>query len=451
LHPGEIDNLSIARQDPGDVNSAEPIFILRTQLEENVTHVLLPSAIYSSLRSRYGSKGDLDFTRKVVNDGTPYAPAYRVDLHPFYLRLHVCAEDSKDGTRTEVCPDLLLTHGHETLKELALRSHQHCQGATNMPLWVENQCSLPVRFWLKLSAQVESRNARITSRFGGSSGRDLTEDKVEVNGCWRFLSPAQERYRTLTIDDVSSLVSALEPEAEGPDASRVMDMLVERAVQSHSTGGGFWWPWDSRRMLWTQTLRPGDMLDAMDDYKKWFESRVVAVESQSSSGNLRVRVHFMGWGDNWDIWINAVKDRHRLQPLHSMVADWRSDVLTQSQIEVKALFDANKPEEEWKCGKILMLLFFVLFSLLSIFVTLSHRQPIRNSICCRYHGWLCLRRALASLLSLSALFGTNLDLSNSFVQVLSPLFLPTTQPSPLQAVCSPRKSLHAGLGWPSTA
>lgn len=62
-------------------------------------------------------------------------------------------------------------------------------------------------------------------------------------------------------------------------------------------------------------LSDGDYCDAMDQYRVWYESRIV--ETRGS----KVRVHFLGWESRWDITVE--RSSPTLQPFHSRVPRWR--------------------------------------------------------------------------------------------------------------------------------
>jgi ubiquitin carboxyl-terminal hydrolase 4/11/15 len=66
---------------------------------------------------------------------------------------------------------------------------------------------------------------------------------------------------------------------------------------------------------WRFTLEKGQLLDALDTDKKWYESRVVDVDP------VRVLVHYRGWTAKWDEWVNRTSTR--LAPLHTKVPNWR--------------------------------------------------------------------------------------------------------------------------------
>jgi hypothetical protein len=90
-------------------------------------------------------------------------------------------------------------------------------------------------------------------------------------------------------------------------------------------------------------LQKGDYLDAQDNEMKWYDSRVEEVYpafSQSASLPLtqrgtaedKLRVHFMGWGSQFDLIFQ--RSSPRLQPLFTQRKNWR-DFRVNDKIELK--------------------------------------------------------------------------------------------------------------------
>ncbi|TYZ61098.1 hypothetical protein PybrP1_000390 [[Pythium] brassicae (nom. inval.)] len=67
---------------------------------------------------------------------------------------------------------------------------------------------------------------------------------------------------------------------------------------------------------WRYQLVVGQLVDALDSEKKWYESRVIELEL------TRVKVHYRGWTAKWDEWLSRSSDR--LAPLHTKVRNWRA-------------------------------------------------------------------------------------------------------------------------------
>jgi DNA-binding beta-propeller fold protein YncE len=101
------------------------------------------------------------------------------------------------------------------------------------------------------------------------------------------------------------------------------------------------------RNIWrtTEPLAAGDLVDAQDKEKCWFESIVQEILPDGS-----VRVHFMGWGSKWDDTLTRAEVATRLAPLNSKTKNWRADLFTGGLIEIKC--NDDPVNQKWMWGKI---------------------------------------------------------------------------------------------------
>ncbi|KAJ1430624.1 hypothetical protein B484DRAFT_49966, partial [Ochromonadaceae sp. CCMP2298] len=101
------------------------------------------------------------------------------------------------------------------------------------------------------------------------------------------------------------------------------------------------------RNIWRpeEALAAGDLVDAMDKEKCWFESIVQEITADGG-----VRVHFMGWGSKWDDVIPGPELVPRLAPLNSKTKNWRSDLFQGGLIEIKCNDDLVN--QKWMWGRI---------------------------------------------------------------------------------------------------
>ena len=93
---------------------------------------------------------------------------------------------------------------------------------------------------------------------------------------------------------------------------------------------------------WKTSLRAGAHVDAQDEEElAWFEAVVVETQwvtpggvdeskdclagTAASSANsvFMVKVHFLGWEEKWDQWINVTEHPDRIQRRNFMIASWR--------------------------------------------------------------------------------------------------------------------------------
>lgn len=66
---------------------------------------------------------------------------------------------------------------------------------------------------------------------------------------------------------------------------------------------------------WRLELKVGDLVDGQDTDKKWYESRVIALDGK------RIKIHYRGWTDKWDEWFDLMTPR--IEKLHTHVKRWR--------------------------------------------------------------------------------------------------------------------------------
>ena len=101
------------------------------------------------------------------------------------------------------------------------------------------------------------------------------------------------------------------------------------------------------RNIWrpSEPLAPGDLVDAQDKERCWFES---IVQEITADGN--VKVHFMGWGSKWDDIITPAELTARLAPLNTKTKNWRADLFSGGLIEIKC--NDDPVNQKWMWGKI---------------------------------------------------------------------------------------------------
>ena len=136
------------------------------------------------------------------------------------------------------------------------------------------------------------------------------------------------------------------------------------------------------RHIWQlgQPLVVGDLVDARDREKSWFESYVTEVRTSVSSSNISssgsnhdnsngngdngrerekekerydVKVHYMGWGSKWDDWVSDWDLESRIAPLNSKSKNWRADLFEGGLIEIKC--NEDLVNQKWMWGKIIAL------------------------------------------------------------------------------------------------
>ena len=105
---------------------------------------------------------------------------------------------------------------------------------------------------------------------------------------------------------------------------------------------------------WRKSLTVDSLVEALDVQNLWYPARVIQMEGS------KVLLHFLGWGDEWDEWIerdSARLRRHRGWGTPSMPTDWQQD----------SIIEALDMEGKWYAADVLYVA--------------SH------SVMVHYHGW----------------------------------------------------------------
>lgn len=100
---------------------------------------------------------------------------------------------------------------------------------------------------------------------------------------------------------------------------------------------------EAQKKEWRQNLKVGDVVDARDSEKNWFDAEITEAEQ------AKVKVHYRGWSPKWDAWVDRDAE-DELQPLFTMTENWRGTLEVGSAVEIKDDSDINKPL--WYEGKV---------------------------------------------------------------------------------------------------
>ncbi|KAG7376693.1 hypothetical protein PHYPSEUDO_012870 [Phytophthora pseudosyringae] len=99
---------------------------------------------------------------------------------------------------------------------------------------------------------------------------------------------------------------------------------------------------DIQKNAWRFELQIGQLVDALDTDKRWYESRIVDMEA------VYVKVHYRGWTSKWDEWLHRTSGR--LAQLHTRVSNWRvfqvgDEILVGSEVP-------GKRYPEWRDARV---------------------------------------------------------------------------------------------------
>ncbi|ETL93043.1 hypothetical protein L917_08711 [Phytophthora nicotianae] len=119
------------------------------------------------------------------------------------------------------------------------------------------------------------------------------------------------KFGDLRLDNRSEIASG---------SARLHELLIEKKKKGEG------WPSQGRELQWRMALDKGDLLDALDTSRVWFEARVLAARRN------KVHVHYRSWERKWDEWIPRTSPRIALP--YSRVPRWRSSLRPHSLVQV---------------------------------------------------------------------------------------------------------------------
>ena len=101
---------------------------------------------------------------------------------------------------------------------------------------------------------------------------------------------------------------------------------------------------------WRNTLQVGSLIDCLDDSldinKHWFAARIIDVGSDYN----KILVHFEGWSERWNQWINRF-NKKKIAPIHTYTMNWREFLEVGDTIEVK--LRSCTDNDKWYLGTVL--------------------------------------------------------------------------------------------------
>ncbi|KUF75997.1 hypothetical protein AM587_10003692 [Phytophthora nicotianae] len=132
-----------------------------------------------------------------------------------------------------------------------------------------------------------------------------------------------------------------------PNENQCHQLLVESKFEAGH--GGELTDWRCGRFYsdilensWRFELEIGQLVDALDTDKRWYESRIV------DTGAAYVKVHYRGWTSKWDEWLRRTSER--LAPLHTKVSNWRDFQLGDEILVGSELPGKRYPE--WRAARV---------------------------------------------------------------------------------------------------
>lgn len=97
---------------------------------------------------------------------------------------------------------------------------------------------------------------------------------------------------------------------------------------------------------WLKNLKNGDLVDALDDSNEWHEAVIETICSREGI----IKLTFPSWSKRYDICIRIIGDRCRVLPRHFMTEDWRKNLDSGQEIEIR-----SNGTGKWFRGRVLFI------------------------------------------------------------------------------------------------
>lgn len=277
FHPGPIDNTPI-KGTFGDE--------LARGIVDGQDFVLLPKMYGDRLFKKYD--GGPEYPREAINLGTYYSPLIQVNLFPTRLEIYHCDRHHPTPNRELKTHFMIRYYVKNTILENIIDDLKMKLSISYMN---ETRC------WIR---DPEHTSKNLKEEHSSSSkkqrvGRMLTADVVEWAGDWRY-SPKLNK----TLQDFLG----------NKDCIEIIIESSPRACRDNE------WPRFAMLQGWKADLRVGDMVDAQDRSKRWYEALIKDIDATG-----KIHVHFKGWGSEFDEVIPPDQKSSRIKPLHTESED----------------------------------------------------------------------------------------------------------------------------------
>eukprot|EP01041_Mallomonas_annulata_P002523 gene2523-4905_t len=318
MNPGPIKNDSII--------SIENPSQLKENLLEQQDYVLLPQKAYDILFEYYG--GGPPLPRKVISVGSSHA-ALQIEIYPILVNIYTCVDNMNNETVTSTTTTSTTT---STITG----------SVCNTPLmkyymsvkdFINDVLSLLFADHSKYSKEEGDQQQQQLTTLPLLTGNKLTTDKTDVDtegGYWRFFR----------LDRTTTTLSTI------LGGFKILDLLVE--VEVKSADGTLEYPRSHILNKWRQSLKVGDIVDAIDNENKWYEAQILSISSTDGS----IKIHYFGWLPKFDTIVLEHEINRMIQPLYSHSRNWRVELEVDDKVEVRIIETSTKEISKWFQGTI---------------------------------------------------------------------------------------------------
>ncbi|KAG7381526.1 hypothetical protein PHYPSEUDO_005944 [Phytophthora pseudosyringae] len=310
------------------------VAVLQPMLVEGRDYRLVSQRVWNQLSDRFGF--DWEIPRPVVARGPAKNRVVEVNPVAFeVLGWRTGLEGPVELLDAEQKPLVLTASEICSLKELQMEIWKAAAGETKLremfPEVTEENVSVAVQVcyrtdeeapWTPLRDAVVKED-RPNSGFASSKNPDILVESTTVGELQlekRDYKPGKEKLHHL-------LVEGRFTTTEGNEHSDWRHGKFYSEIQAEA---------------WRFTLEKGQLIDAVDTDKKWYESRVIELSE------TQVKVHYRGWTAKWDEWVNRTSPR--LARLHTKVPNWRDFQIGDEVLVGRQLSGKNYPE--WRTARV---------------------------------------------------------------------------------------------------
>lgn len=168
--------------------------------------------------------------------------------------------------------------------------------------------------------------------------------RSDPNQWWTVLWSPQYKIQATNL---TTFIRSLQPRNHLEGIARCHSLLLETRYRSSDEDGSHWradrFFSDIASNAWRYSLQIGDLIDAQDTQEKWYEARILDIQTS------QILVHYRGWTSKWDVWLPC--DSPKIGVHHTKVSNWRAFRRGDS-IEV-GFPQTTRNFPEWKWGKVL--------------------------------------------------------------------------------------------------
>ena len=171
------------------------------------------------------------------------------------------------------------------------------------------------------------KNSKGNNTNGGNNNNSNNNSNDAINGSQQSANTTRSTYpaENDVKNQINSFQKSLKNPTGTPSSRKSSYSLHPDVFCGHGTPA------------WCTTLQIGDKLDARDSNRKWYKS--VIVDKKYEGSTCKIKIHFIGWNEDWDLWMDTTLDIANLAP-SGVHTEEEHDVVKKDHVE-----ESSKEEE----------------------------------------------------------------------------------------------------------